>query len=102
MHQSRIAILEDNNLKLIDIKSKDIIFDLLITPDLTYVGFVLDRFWVTQHPAGGFYTINIYDPENFGRIPCKDASSKTVAFNTNKLIKMIDNKIILWNMNQII
>jgi hypothetical protein len=102
VHQNRIVILNNNNLKLIDIGSKDVIFNTMLIPDLIHVDSVLNRVWVVQHSACVFYTMNVHNSGKFGRIPCKDVSSKAIVANANTLIKVLINKIILWNMHQIV
>ncbi|KAI8053387.1 hypothetical protein BDF22DRAFT_684328 [Syncephalis plumigaleata] len=97
---NRIIILNGSNLKILSLESKSIIVDTMIAPDLTYVGFALSRFWVTQHPDGGFYVRDIHNPDKTYHIPCDDVASKTVAINPHMLMKVIDNKVILWNINQ--
>ncbi|KAI8054036.1 hypothetical protein BDF22DRAFT_682678 [Syncephalis plumigaleata] len=97
----RIIILNGRNLKIVSLESKHTIVDMMIAPNLTYAGFALDRFWVTQHPAGGFYVMDVHNTDKSYHIPCDDvARSKTVAINPHMLMKVIGNKVILWSMNQ--
>ncbi|RKP26335.1 hypothetical protein SYNPS1DRAFT_21885 [Syncephalis pseudoplumigaleata] len=101
--KQRLIFMDDQHLRMIDLATKSTLLDTNLAPDLVHVGFVLTRYWVAQHPNGGFYAMDLCNPDHFSEIPCQHRAWKQDAVaNSNSIVKVVDNEILFWHMNRII
>ncbi|KAI9597099.1 hypothetical protein BDF19DRAFT_435832 [Syncephalis fuscata] len=96
-----IVTLDDTNLTLINMETKQTIFNTRVASALIHTGYVLNQFWIAQHPSGGFYTVNLDNTSEFGWIAAEDTSGE-VRVNMNTLVKVSNKDIAIWTMNKLV
>ncbi|KAI8053739.1 hypothetical protein BDF22DRAFT_680991 [Syncephalis plumigaleata] len=99
LHNKQIIMLNKSNLKLMNLSTKETIFETTVASSLTHLGFMLDRYWVSQHSGSGFYAMNIKDQSKLKWIPA-DNEEGTAAVNATSLVKLANNgkKLLVWSM----
>ncbi|KAI8051629.1 hypothetical protein BDF22DRAFT_691542 [Syncephalis plumigaleata] len=100
-HNKQIIILNGSNLKLVNLTLKQTVFETTVANGLVHLGFVLDNYWVAQHPGGGFFTMSMDNQPQIGWIPTDDQEG-IAAVNNAAIVKLSGDgrKLRIWNMHQ--
>jgi hypothetical protein len=98
IHNKQIIILNGTNLKLINLFTKQVIFDATVAGSLTHLGFVLGKYWVSQYPGNGFFTMNMAIQSRVNQI--KDNEEGTAAVSTTALVRLSNDgrTMFIWSV----
>ncbi|KAI8056835.1 hypothetical protein BDF22DRAFT_668181 [Syncephalis plumigaleata] len=99
--KKQIIILNGSNLKLVNLTSKQTVFETTVANSLIHLGFVLDNYWVAQHPGGGFFTMSMDAQPQIGWIPTDERKGATVV-NHAAIVKLSSDgrRLLIWNMHR--
>ncbi|KAI9596640.1 hypothetical protein BDF19DRAFT_412715 [Syncephalis fuscata] len=97
LQKKRIIILNESSLELVDMATRQTIFETTVAKNLIHLGFVLTGSGCSAS-SGGFFTMSMDQNPQIGWIPSVSGKG-TAAISTTTVTKVSDNEIAIWSMH---